>query len=171
MAASNTVVLGVGNLLWGDEGFGSRTVAQIIAAGHLPDGVEAHDGGTLGMYLLPIIQAARRLLVFDIVDFGGKPGRIMVLRDREIPAFFGQRPLSLHQTAFTDVLAAAELTGKMPEKVTLVGVQLENIDAWGGDLTPSVAGAMDEAIRLGLGELTAWAEETNPRTHLCNPLI
>lgn len=157
MTTSNAVVLGVGNLLWADEGFGPRTVARMIASGNIPDDVEILDGGTQGLYLLPIIQSARRLLVFDIVDFGAEPGRIMVLRDGEIPAFFGQRPLSLHQTAFTDVLAAAELTGEMPEAVTLVGVQLEDIDEWGGNLTPTVADAMDEAIRIGLGELAAWA--------------
>lgn len=150
-------MLGVGNLLWADEGFGPRAVARMIGSGNVPDGVEVLDGGTQGLYLLPIIQSARRLLVFDIVDFGAEPGRIVVLRDGEIPAFFGQRPLSLHQTAFTDVLAAAELTGRMPEAVTLVGVQLDNIDEWGGDLTPAVAGVMDEAIRIGLGELAAWA--------------
>lgn len=157
MTTSNAVVLGVGNLLWADEGFGPRTVARMIASENIPDDVEILDGGTQGLYLLPIIQSARRLLVFDVVDFGAEPGCIMVLRDGEIPAFFGQRPLSLHQTAFTDVLAAAELTGEMPEKVTLVGVQLENIDEWGGNLTTTVADAMDEAIRIGLGELAAWA--------------
>ena len=155
--SSKTVVLGVGNLLWADEGFGPRAVARMMATENVPDGVEILDGGTQGLYLLPIIQAARRLLVFDIVDFGAEPGEIMVLRDGEIPVFFGQRPLSLHQTAFTDVLAAAELTGKMPDAVTLVGVQLGDLNAWGGDLTPQVAGAMDEAIRIGLAELAAWA--------------
>jgi hydrogenase maturation protease len=154
-----TVVLGVGNLLWADEGFGPKVVARIIASGKAPNDVEVLDGGTQGMYLLPIIQTARRLLVFDIVDFGAEPGRILVLRDEEIPVFFGQRPLSLHQTAFTDVLAAAELTGKMPGAVTLVGVQLEDIDEWGGDLTPTVTAVMDEAIRIGLDELAAWAAE------------
>lgn len=154
---NGTVVLGVGNLLWADEGFGPRAVARMIASGNAPDGVEILDGGTQGLYLLPIIQEARRLLVFDIVDFGAEPGRVVVLRDGEIPVFFGQRPLSLHQTAFTDVLAAAELTGRTPEAVTLVGVQLESIDEWGGDLSPAVAGVMDEAIRVGLEELAAWA--------------
>lgn len=159
MNASATVVLGVGNVLWADEGFGPRTVARMMDEGRVPDGVEAADGGTQGIYLLPLVQSARRLLVFDAVDFGREPGQIVVLRDGEIPVFFGQRPLSLHQTAFTDVLAAAELTEKMPEKVTLVGVQLENIDDWGGGLTPKVAATMDEAIRIGLEELAAWAAE------------
>jgi hydrogenase maturation protease len=157
--SSATVVLGVGNVLWADEGFGPRTVERMVARGSVPEGVEAVDGGTQGVYLLPLVQGARRLLVFDAVDFEREPGEIVVLRATEIPAFFGQRPLSLHQTAFTDVLAAAELTGKMPEKVTLVGVQVGNIDDWGGGLTPTVAGAMEEAIRIGLNELAAWAAE------------
>ena len=157
MDAMETVVLGVGNLLWADEGFGPKAVACLRASGRLPAGVEAFDGGTQGMYLLPIIQAARRLLVFDAIDFALEPGRLMVLRDGEIPAFFGQRPLSLHQTAFTDVLAAAELTGKTPEAVTLVGVQLADIDTWGGDLSPAVVAAMDAAMEVGLSELAAWA--------------
>lgn len=154
-----TLVLGVGNVLWADEGFGPAAVARMIAAGQVPEGVEAMDGGTQGLYLLPLVQSARRLLVFDAVDFGREPGEIVVLRDAEIPAFFGQRPMSLHQTAFTDVLAAAELTGKMPERITLVGVQLACIDEWGGGLTAVVAGALDEAIRIGLEELAAWARE------------
>ncbi|MGE5027435.1 MAG: HyaD/HybD family hydrogenase maturation endopeptidase [Betaproteobacteria bacterium] len=159
MPHPKTVVMGVGNLLWADEGFGPRAAARMMASGQVSDDVEVIDGGTQGIYLLPIIQSARRLLVFDAVDFGREPGQIVVLRDGEIPVFFGQRPLSLHQTAFTDVLAAAELTGMMPEAVTVVGVQLENIDEWGGDLTPAVAEAMDRAIRIGLEELAAWAAE------------
>jgi hydrogenase maturation protease len=159
---SATVVMGVGNVLWADEGFGPAVVARLLEKKLLPDGVEAVDGGTQGLYLLPLVQEARHLLIFDVVDFGHAPGEILVLRDGEIPAFFGQRPMSLHQTAFTDVLAAAELTGKMPEKVTLVGVQLENIDNWGGSLTPKIAGAMDEAIRTGLDELANWAETDKP---------
>ena len=116
------------------------------------------DGGTQGMYLLPIIQGAKKLLVFDAIDFGATPGQIMILRDSQIPIFFGQRPLSLHQTAFTDVLAAAELTGFMPEFVTVVGAQLENIDEWGGSLTPTIERIMDEAIRIGLEELELWRQ-------------
>jgi hydrogenase maturation protease len=102
------------------------------------------------------VQAARRLLVFDAVDFGHAPGQVVVLRDGEIPAFFGQRPLSLHQTGFTDVLAAAQLTGESPEAITLVGVQPERIDDWGGSLTHTMTAAIPRAIDIGLAELAAW---------------
>ncbi|MFA7293572.1 MAG: hydrogenase expression/formation protein, partial [Rhodocyclaceae bacterium] len=65
-----------------------------------------------------------------------------------------------HQTAFTDVLAAASLTGALPESITLIGVQFENIDAWGGDLSPAVSAAIDQAIAIGLSELESWEEAT-----------
>lgn len=157
-AAGNTVVLGIGNVLWADEGFGPRAVERAGERDDLPAGVEWIDGGTQGLYLLPLVQDARRLLVFDAVDFGRPPGALVVLRDGEIPAFFGQRPLSLHQTGFTDVLAAAELTGRRPDAITLVGVQYANIDTWGGGLSSAVAAALDPAIEAGLCELRSWEE-------------
>jgi len=153
----NTVMLGIGNTLWGDEGFGPQVVARLRESAP-PAAVELVDGGTQGLYLLPLIQDCERLIVFDAVDFGKQPGAIVVLRDAEIPAFFGQRPLSLHQTAFTDVLAAAALTGALPTAVTLVGVQFENIETWGGGLSPRVAAAVDDAIAIGRRELESWKE-------------
>ena len=155
-----TVVLGIGNVLWADEGFGPTVVARIKERGMVPDDVDIVDGGTQGLYLLPLIQDSGRLLVFDAVDFGKQPGEIIVLRDGEIPAFFGQHPLSLHQTAFTDVLAAAALTGAMPETVTLIGVQFENLDAWGGGLSPAVAAAVEKVMEIACDELESWKEAT-----------
>ncbi len=155
-----TVVLGIGNLLWGDEGFGPAVVARIKARDCLPAAVELVDGGTQGLYLLPLIQDCARLIVFDAVDFGRQPGQLVVLRDQEIPAYFGRRPLSLHQTAFTDVLAAAALTAATPEAITLIGVQFVNIDNWGGALSPAVDAAIDRAIAIGLSELASWKEQS-----------
>lgn len=153
-----TVLLGIGNVLWADEGFGPRVAACLLEEGGLPPDVEVVDGGTQGLYLLPLVQDADRLIVFDAVDFGRPSGEVLVLRDGEIPAFFGQRPLSLHQTGFTDVLAAAELTGCLPRAVTLIGVQYENIETWGGGLSPAVAAAIAPAIAAGRHELQLWKE-------------
>lgn len=154
----HTVLLGIGNILWADEGFGPRVIARMKERNNLPADIEIIDGGTQGLYLLPLVQDAKRMIVFDAIDFGQPPGTLMVLRDDEIPAFFGQRPLSLHQTSFTDVLAAAELTGKKPQAITLIGVQYANIDTWGGGLSAAVAATLDPAIEAGLRELQAWEE-------------
>jgi hydrogenase maturation protease len=158
MKPATTIVLGIGNILWADEGFGPQVVTRMRTRDDLPADVELVDGGTQGLYLLPLVQDATRLIVFDAVDFGQPPGTLMVLRDHEIPAFFGQRPLSLHQTGFTDVLAAAELTGRTPNAITLIGAQYADIDTWGGGLSPAVTATLEPAIAAGLRELHAWKE-------------
>lgn len=153
---AKTVVLGIGNTLWGDDGFGVAAAARLAVHPDLPAHVSVVDGGTQGLYLLPLVQEVQHLLVLDSVDFGARPGAVVVLRDDEIPRFFGQRPLSLHQTAFTDVLFAAELTGARPERITLVGAQYENLDSWGGGLTAPLAAAIDEVVDVALAELASW---------------
>ena len=153
---SATIVLGIGNTLWGDDGFGVAAAARLAAHPDLPAHVSVVDGGTQGLYLLPLVQEAQHLLVLDSVDFGARPGAVVVLRDDEIPRFFGQRPLSLHQTGFTDVLFAAELTGARPERITLVGAQYENLDSWGGGLTAPLAAVIDEVVDVALAELASW---------------
>lgn len=153
-----TVLLGIGNILWGDEGFGPRAIAELTKRQDLPPKIELIDGGTQGLYLLPLIQQTRRLIVFDAIDFDDPPGTLRLLRDGEIPSFFGQRPLSLHQTGFTDVLAAAELTGFLPSAITLIGVQYADIETWGGGLSPSVAAALEPAIAAGYRQLAFWEE-------------
>lgn len=153
-----TIVLGIGNTLWADEGFGPKVVARLQESAVLPAEIDLIDGGTQGLYLLPLVQDAERLLVFDAVDFGKEPGQLVILRDDEIPVFFGQRPLSLHQTGFTDVLAAAALTGTFPQAVTLIGVQFGDINTWGGGLSPAIAAAIGPAIEIGHRELELWKE-------------
>jgi hydrogenase maturation protease len=158
-----TLVLGIGNILWADEGFGIRVVEEMHRRFRLPDGAGLMDGGTQGLYLVQYVQAARRLLVFDAVDFGQPPGTLAVVRDADVPAFFGCRKLSLHQTGFQDVLATAALLGGGPDHVALVGVQAEALDDWGASLRPSVRAQIDPAIALGLDILAGWGIRPTPR--------
>jgi len=152
---NGVLVLGIGNTLWADEGVGPAII-ELLAASPEWNDLELVDGGTRGLYLLPYLQAATSMLVFDAVDFKDPPGTVKVLRDDDIPAHFGQRPLSLHQTSFMDVLAAAELTGCKPQRMTLVGIQYDYIDAWGRPLSPAVRAAMPAAIETGKRELQSW---------------
>jgi len=150
------LILGIGNVLWADEGFGVRAVEALLGRGPLPDGVEAVDGGTQGLYLLPLVQAAGRLIVLDAVDFGLEPGTMLTLRDAEVPRLMGARRLSLHQTTFQDVLAAAELLDGAPEKIALVGVQAATLDDFGAGLSPVVAARLPEALAEVDRLLTEW---------------
>ena len=71
--AYETLVLGIGNILWADEGFGIRTVEALHSKYEMPEGVRIMDGGTQGIFLLPLVRNAKRLLIFDAVDFGDAP--------------------------------------------------------------------------------------------------
>ena len=72
--AYETLVLGIGNILWADEGFGIRTVETLNEQYTFDETTRVMDGGTQGIFLLPWVRSASRLLMFDAVDFGLEPG-------------------------------------------------------------------------------------------------
>jgi hydrogenase maturation protease len=165
MAGSDggVLVLGIGNLLWADEGFGVRAVEALQAQWQLPERVAVVDGGTQGYNLLAFVQAARRMIVFDAVDYGLAPGSLKILRDAEVPRYLGACKMSLHQTGFQDVLAVAELVGRLPEELVLIGVQPESIEDYGGGLRPRVAARIAPAVEIALGCLRDWGCTATPR--------
>jgi hydrogenase maturation protease len=128
------LVLGIGNLLWADEGFGVRCVEQLAAQWHVPADVTVMDGGTQGLYLLPYVQGAQRLIVFDAIDYGLPPGTMKRVEGDAVPRFMGAKKMSLHQTGFQEVIAAADLTGQLPKELLLIGVQPEELEDYGGSL-------------------------------------
>ena len=77
------LVLGIGNILWADEGFGVRAVEAFHRRYELPDDVVLLDGGTQGLYLVQhVVQEADDLLVFDAIDYGLPPGTLNVVHGR-----------------------------------------------------------------------------------------
>lgn len=122
-AAGRLVILGIGNVLMGDDGAGIHLIRAIERrAAELPGDTSCLDGGTLGLELLDDIEGARALLVLDAVDTGAEAGTIVQLRDDQIAAVFGTR-LSPHQVGVADLLASARLLGVLPPAVSLIGLQ------------------------------------------------
>lgn len=160
---SEVLVLGIGNLLWADEGFGVRAVEALHAAYSFPDGVTLQDGGTLGLLLYEPVASARRVLVFDAIDFGLAPGTLRVLRNGDVP-MWGRTKISPHQTGFNDVLALAQINGRAPETVVAIGVQPVELNDFGGSLRPPVRQRLAEAVRLAADQLAAWGFPGTPRT-------
>ena len=144
------LVLGIGNILWADEGFGVRAAERLRDGWSLPPRVTVMDGGTQGLYLLPHLEAADALVVLDAIDYGLEPGTLRVLRDGDVPAFLGAKKMSLHQTGFQEVLATAALLGRCPRRLVLVGVQPQTLDDYGGGLTAVVAARVEPAVALVL---------------------
>jgi hydrogenase maturation protease len=159
MHSRDIVVLGVGNTLWADEGIGVM-LARAVNDDFDPEQVEVVDGGTQGLYLLPIVQNARRLLMFDAVSLGLTPGEIVVLRDEEIASTFSKLPVSLHQTSLNDLLASAYMLDWQPEEVVLIGIQVEDTESWGGPITDAVQASMPRAIEMGRAVVTGWCQTT-----------
>jgi len=157
------LVLGIGNVLWADEGFGVRAVESLHAAYRFPESVTLLDGGTLGLNLYEYVASARRVLVFDAIDFHLPPGTLRVLRDAEVPAW-GRTKLSPHQTGFNDVLALAQLNGREPETIVAIGVQPVELSDFGGSLTEPVRARLAEAVALAAGQLGAWGFAAVPRS-------
>jgi hydrogenase maturation protease len=145
--SEGTLILGVGNLLWADEGVGPRLIELLVQRGRC-GAAELMDGGTQGLYLLPALTAAERVILLDAVDLGREPGDIVVLEGDEISALGRGRPLSLHQTSLHDLLAAATMIGWVPHGLWLVGIQAAETEAWGQPLTPRVAAAMPRAAAM-----------------------
>jgi len=140
------LILGIGNLLWADEGFGVRAVEELHRLYEFPPNVKLLDGGTQGLYLLEHVTSADILAVFDAVDYGLAPGTLKLAGDDEVPSFLGAKKMSLHQTGFQEVLATAELLGKAPAHLFLIGVQPAELEDYGGSLRPEVKAQIPAAI-------------------------
>ncbi len=162
--AGPTLVLGVGNLLWADEGFGVRCVEAFAAAHDAGPDVSVLEGGTQGLALVNDLAAARRILLFDAVDLGDAPGSLIVARGADVPRFVASGKVSLHQTSMMEVLALAELLAESPpEAITLIGCQPFEMEDYGGGLTPAVAARVPEAVGLAAEELQRWGVTVTAR--------
>ena len=164
MKNTQLLILGIGNILWADEGFGVRCVEALNTAYQFGNDVTVMDGGTQGLYLLPYLEDARRLIVFDAVDYGKTPGEIVIAKDDEVPRFMGVKKMSLHQTGFQEVIACASLTDKLPESMVLIGVQPEQLEDFGGSLRPSVKAQIPVAMNIALELIKEWGIPYTART-------
>lgn len=161
--ALRILVLGIGNILWADEGFGVRAVEEFHRRYSVPGNVTVLDGGTQGLYLVNFVEAADCLLVFDAIDYGLAPGTLKIVRDGEVPKFTGAKKMSLHQTGFQEVLSAADLLGRYPKHLALIGCQPVNLENWGGPLENAVRDQIEPALHAAVDILAQWGVETRPR--------
>ena len=143
-----TIVLGLGNLLLGDEGVRVHVVRRLQELKPDLPGVEVIDGGTAGFELLPFFKEAERVIVVDAAR-GGPSGSVYRLRLEDLSN--EGTSISLHQLSFREVLRAAELLEIKPE-VVIIGIEPERI-APGLELSPAVEAALPRAVALVLEEL------------------
>jgi len=158
------LILGIGNLLWADEGFGVRAVEEFHCQYETPENVKLMDGGTQGIYLVQHVREADVLIVFDAVDYGLPPGTMKRVEGEEVPKFMGCKKVSLHQTGFQEVLMMAEMMNDAPEKLLLIGVQPVELDDFGGGLRNEVKNRIGPAIEMAIAYLDSISIKVTKRT-------
>ena len=141
------VVIGVGNLLLGDDAAGLRVVEALrrLAAaepGILPGAPGLGAGGTRGLDLLRHLHGAHALVIVDAAARGAAPGTITVRRGAQLEG----------DHALTRLLAAARLLGTLPPDVTVVEIGVGEMGV-GIGLSPAVEAAIPAASAAVIGEL------------------
>jgi hydrogenase maturation protease len=134
----SVLVLGIGNLLMGDEGIGVHVVRQLLESDP-PPGVTIVDGGTGGFHLLSYFQDHERVVLIDAAADGQRPGTVRVLE----PVYASDFPRSLtaHDIGLRDVIEAAALLGPLP-KTHLVTVSVSDPHSMDLSLSPAVRAAI-----------------------------
>jgi hydrogenase maturation protease len=141
--AGGTVVIGVGNELFRDEGVGVVVAREFAAAG-APEGVRVVEGAVGGLNLLFDMEGAARVVIIDAVDMGQPPGTVRVFTPEEVEMEGLPVVASLHQVGLSDVLELGPLVGVRPE-VHIVGIQPAEVVP-GFELTKTVAAVVSQAV-------------------------
>jgi len=148
------VIMGLGNPLFQDEGLGIHVINELMIS-DLFERAELIDGGTDGLALLGVVEDAHRLIVIDAIDGGFKPGTVRQLQDQEI-SLLTRGKLSAHQLGFQEVLALAQMRGKYPQHLVLIGVQPQTLE-WGTSLSPEVASVVPQVINMIYAQIAEWS--------------
>jgi hydrogenase maturation protease len=159
MARPAVTVLGIGNLIAGDDGFGIhalRALQERVGCETALGPIEFVDGGVLGLELLTVVEAAERLLVLDVVDAGLESGTLVELSIDRVAAPRSGR-LSIHQVAFNDLVALARVRCRLPRDFVLLGVQPAST-ATSDQLTSLVMASLPPVIERSLQILRSWGE-------------
>ena len=148
-----TLVLGLGNLVHGDDGLGVHAIERLRRDLRVPPEVVLMDGGTQGLSLISHIAGVDRLLVIDAIDVGREPGTLIRLEGEAVKKIPGKP--SVHQLGFADLMVALNLLGDSPSEVVVFGVQPESTD-WSSELTASVTQSLDGLLIAVTDQLRAW---------------
>ena len=145
------MVLGVGNVLFADEGFGIHVLKKIEQMYEFPEHVSVVDGGVLGVNLLGVMSHADHLIVIDVIRNNGEPGRMYRIDDDGIPERIKAKN-SVHQIDFLEALTMMQALDKQPETV-IFGVEPEDMETLDVEMTPVVEKQVDPIIEHVLKEL------------------
>ena len=144
----STLIVGIGNILLGDEGVGVRAIERMQSM-DLGEDLELLDGGTSGADLVESLAGRDKVLVLDCVQFEASPGTVVRLRAEDLAG--EDRPVSIHQIGLVDSLLMTRRLGCAPREVIVFGVVPASL-ACSLKLTPAVEAALPKLIQAVLEE-------------------
>jgi hydrogenase maturation protease len=153
MTETRILVLGVGNILYTDEGIGVRCIEAMQQQYTFSDNVTLMDGGTLGTRLMGPIMESDFLIVCDAVLCGDKPGSVYRLIGDDLRKSLGFRD-SMHQTDLVDTLGMCEIVGNRPEAI-VIGMEPFDYHSMALELSPTALESMPVMIRSVIAEIKA----------------
>jgi hydrogenase maturation protease len=156
------LVLGLGNVLLGDDGLGAAALSRLASRYLIPTGVRLEDGGTLGLALLGLLAEAERVILVDAVRTGSPPGTLVRLDGDDVMPAVRDR-LSPHQVGVAELLETSRLIGCYPATVTLIGLVPGSLDP-GLARSPAVAAGLDELVEAIVREVAALGYPMVPQT-------
>jgi hydrogenase maturation protease len=139
-----TLVLGIGNVLMGDEGVGVHAVRSLQNS-PIPDGVDVIDGGTGGFHLLSFFEDYASIIMIDATMDGQAPGTVRTLKPRFASDY--PRTLSAHDIGLRDLVETAALLEHRPD-VTLVTISIDSMQPMQMQLSDPIAGAIPAVMRV-----------------------
>ena len=165
MSEQRVVVMGLGNLLWADEGFGVRAVEYLETHYRWPERVRLMDGGTQGLMLMPELLECDFLVVLDVVLGPEAPGTFYLLEGEDLRKSLSFRD-SMHQTDLLDTLITCHLAGHRPEAV-VIGLQPFDYKTMQVGLSPQAQALLPEFCRKAVEEMARRGIVAEARTDQC----
>lgn len=145
------LVLGVGNILFTDEGIGVRAAEELLRLYDFSDNVTVMDGGTLGTRLMDPILNCDLLIVVDAVLGNAEPGSIYRLTGEDLRKSLAFKD-SMHQTDLVDTLIMCEIVGNRPDAV-IIGMEPEDFHTMAIELSAVAKGRQEPLLGFVLDEI------------------
>jgi hydrogenase maturation protease len=155
------LVMGVGNILFTDEGLGVRVIEALEEKYTFSENVELFDGGTLGMRLMDPIMNSDYLIVVDAVLGDGEPGDVYRLTDDDLRKSLAFKN-SMHQTDLVDTLIYCDIAGNRPEAV-VVGVEPYDFQTMAVELSGTIQEKLPSILEKVVGEISKAGGEAQPK--------
>jgi hydrogenase maturation protease len=160
--SASLLVLGLGNVLCGDDGLGVAAVELLGRRYRIPEGVRVLDGGTLGLALLSCIQSSDDVILVDAIRSDGPPGTLVRLEGDEVAPAVRTR-LSCHQIGVADLLDALEILDAYPRRLILLGLVPQTLEL-GLARSPRVERQLPGLVEGIAHEARRWGYELHPES-------